>query len=46
MWFVNNRFACATGVSRRIRKPDNPNNIESERDGAVVPYAFLSIWMR
>lgn len=40
MWFVNNRFACATGVSRRIRKPDNPNNIESERDGAVVPYAF------
>ncbi len=40
MWYVNNRFACATGVTKRIKKPDNADALESNSYGGTVPYAF------
>lgn len=40
MWYVNNRFACATGVTKSIKKPDNADALESNSYGGTVPYAF------
>ncbi len=40
MWYVNNRFACATGVTRRIKKPDNSDALENSSYGGTVSYAF------
>ncbi len=40
MWYVNNHFACATGVTKRIKKPDNADELESNTYGSMVSYAL------
>ncbi len=40
LWYVNNRFACATGVSKRIKKPDDSEALEYNTYGGMVSYAF------
>ena len=40
MWYVNNHFACATGVTKRIKKPDNADELESITYGGMVSYAL------
>lgn len=40
LWYVNNRFACATGVTKRIKKPDDSDALENSSYGGMVPYAM------
>lgn len=40
LWYVNNRFACATGVTKRIKKPDENDARENDSYGGMVPYAM------
>ncbi len=40
LWYVNNRFACATGVTKRIKKPNDSDALENSSYGGMVPYAM------
>lgn len=40
MWYVNNHFACATGVTKRIKKPDENDASENDSYEGMMPYAL------